>query len=422
MQLSTARRDRTTTVESAPVRPQGRLRLILVLGGLSAFGPLSLDMYLPALPELAGEFRVPDATVQLTLTSCLVGLAAGQLIAGPLSDTYGRRKPLLIGLAGYALASVLCAFAPSAEVLTGLRLVQGLAGAAGLVIARAIVGDLYEGRAAARFFALLMLVNGLAPILAPLLGGQLLAVTDWRGIFAVLAVIGAGLLAAGAWGLRETLPVERRQTGGLGRTLRTARGLLGSGAFLAYALGGGFAMAALFAYISGSTFVLQQVYGMSPQAFSLAFAANAVALVAVSQLGARLLDRCSPVALMRAGLLFQLLGAVLLLVSVAAGLGLAGVLPSLLLVVASIGLTLPNSTALAMSVRPEAGGTASAVLGVLQYGMGGVAAPLVGLGGTGSPWAMTVTIAGFAALAVAVGAGEKVLTRSANSVSLSSTG
>ncbi len=396
----------TTTVASASARTGGRaggrLRLILVLGGLSAFGPLSLDMYLPALPELAGEFRVADATVQLTLTSCLIGLALGQLIAGPLSDTYGRKKPLLIGLAGYALASVLCAFAPNAETLTGLRLVQGLAGAAGLVIARAMVSDMYEGKAAARFFALLMLVNGLAPILAPLIGGQLLTVTDWRGVFVVLAAIGAGLLAAAVWGLPETLTPERRHTGGLGRTLRTARGLLGSGAFMAYALGGGFAMAALFAYISGSTFVLQNVYGMSPQAFSLAFAANAVALVAVSQLGARLLDRCSSGALMRAGLLLQLLGAALLVASVATGLGLAGVLPSLALVVASIGLIMPNATALAMSVRPEAGGTASAVLGVLQYGMGGVAAPLVGLGGTGSPWAMTVTIAGFAALALVV--------------------
>ncbi|SDL37109.1 multidrug effflux MFS transporter [Streptomyces indicus] len=380
-----------------------RLRLILILGGLSAFGPLSLDMYLPALPELAGEFRVPDATVQLTLTSCLVGLALGQLVAGPLSDTYGRRKPLLFGLAGYALASVLCAFAPNAEALTGLRLVQGLAGAAGLVVARAMVSDLYEGKAAARFFALLMLVNGLAPILAPLIGGQLLAVTDWRGIFGVLAVIGAGLLAAAAWGLPETLAAGRRRTGGLVRTLRTARLLLCSGEFMAYALGGGLAMAALFAYISGSTFVLQNVYGMSAQAFSLAFAGNAVALVAAGQLGARLLNRCSSAALMRAGLLVQCAGAALLLFSVATGLGLPGVLPSLVLVVASIGLISPNSTALAMSVHPEAGGTASAVLGVLQYGMGGVAAPLVGLGGTGSAWGMAVTIMAFAGAALLTG-------------------
>jgi len=238
----------------------GRARLLLILGVLSAFGPLSIDMYLPALPALSRDLRASAAQTQLTLSACLLGLALGQLLAGPLSDALGRRRPLLIGVAAYAVASLLCVLAPSVGVLILLRFVQGLAGAAGIVIARAIVRDLHAGLAAARYFSLLMLVNGLAPILAPIIGGQLLRLTSWRGVFGLLAAIGALLLLAVATGLRETLPRADRHVGGVPATLATFRQLAADRLFVAYALSSGLALAAMFAYISGSPFVLEGRY------------------------------------------------------------------------------------------------------------------------------------------------------------------
>ncbi|WP_030275281.1 multidrug effflux MFS transporter [Streptomyces sp. NRRL B-24484] len=378
-----------------------RLRLIVVLGALSAFGPLSLDMYLPALPALAGDLGVRDADVQLTLTSCLLGLALGQLVAGPLSDRRGRRGPLLVGLAGYAAASVLCAVAPNAEVLTAARLLQGLAGAAGIVISRAVVRDLYDGVEAARFFSLLMLVNGLAPILAPVAGSQLLRFADWRAVFAVLAAVGAVLFAAAVLALPESLPAERRTGGGPVRTVRSFGGLLADRRFMGYALSAGCVFAAMFAYISGSSFVLQQVYGLDEQQFALVFGGNALGLVLLGQLNARLLRSRAPQVMLRAGLAVSAAGGAGLLLAVVAGLGLWAVCGSLLLVVAAVGLVMPNSTALALSGRDNAG-TASALLGLLQFALGGLAAPLVGLGGSGSALPMAVVIAGFAAAAVLV--------------------
>ncbi|GJF27757.1 Bcr/CflA family drug resistance efflux transporter [Kitasatospora sp. NE20-6] len=358
-------------------------------------------MYLPAFPALAGDLGVREADVQLTLTACLLGLALGQLVAGPLSDSRGRRTPLLIGLGCYAAASLACAFAPNAEALTGLRFVQGLAGAAGIVISRAVVRDLYDGVEAARFFSLLMLVNGLAPILAPVVGGQLLRFADWRAVFAVLAVIGVLLLAAAAFGLPESLPAARRTRGGLGRVVRSFDGLLRDRTFMGHALAAGAAFAAMFAYISGSSFVLQQVYGLDAQEFSLVFGANALGLVLLGRLNARLLRGRAPGAMLRGGLAMSAVGGAGILLAVAAGLGLWAVCGSLFLVVSAMGLILPNSTALALAGQARAG-TASALLGLLQFALGGLAAPLVGLGRAGSALPMAVVIAGFAAAAVLV--------------------
>jgi DHA1 family bicyclomycin/chloramphenicol resistance-like MFS transporter len=228
-----------------------RTRLVVIIGALSAFGPLSIDMYLPALPSLPQELGGTASQVQLTLTACLLGLAAGQVIAGPLSDRMGRRRPLLAGLLLYALASLMCAVAPSLPALIAFRLLQGLAGAAGVVIARAVVRDLFSGSDVARFLALTMLVNGLAPILAPIIGGQLLTFTTWRGVFILLTVIGVGLFLLAALGLGESLPEEQRRTGGIMETLRTFRSLLTDRSFVGYALSSGLAFAAMFAYISG---------------------------------------------------------------------------------------------------------------------------------------------------------------------------
>src|SRR3990170_81118 len=213
-----------------------RVRLGLIIGSLTALAPLSIDLYLPALPELTHDFRVSASEGQITLTACLVGLALGQIVFGPLSDRLGRRPPLLVGLAAYAAASFACAFAQSLWLLVALRLVQGLAGAAGIVIARAIVRDLRSGAAAARVFSYLMLVTGMAPILAPILGAQLLRVTTWNGLFVTLGLLGFALLLATAAGLDETLPVSRRRGESVPETAHTFIGLLRDRVFLGYAL------------------------------------------------------------------------------------------------------------------------------------------------------------------------------------------
>ncbi|MEU9869118.1 multidrug effflux MFS transporter [Actinomadura sp. NPDC048021] len=379
--------------------------LILVLGALTALAPLSIDMYLPALPRMSADLSTGAARTQLTLTACVVGLAAGQAVAGPLSDRLGRRRPLLAGLAAYAVASLLCAAAPTVETLIALRLVQGAAGAAGIVIARAIVQDLYDGAAAARFFSVLMLVNGLAPILAPVLGGQLLRVVPWPGVFAVLAGIGVALFLGSLLGLAETLPPGRRETGGLRATAAACRTLVRDRAFTGYGLAIGLSFAALFTYISGSPFVLQDIYGMSPQGFSVAFGVNSLGIVAAGQAGALLAGRVALTRLLAAGLAVVAAGGAVLVAAVLAGWGLGGVLPGLFLVAAGQGLIGPNATALALRGRPpRVAGTASALLGVAQFALGGAAAPLAGVAGPGTAVPMAVTIAALAVLAAAAAA------------------
>jgi len=398
--------ERAAVPESASLAPapDRKLRLIFILGALSAIAPLSIDMYLPALPQVSKDLSTGAVQAQLTLTACVVGLAVGQVVAGPLSDRWGRRRPLLIGLVVYAVASLLCVFAPTVETFIGLRLVQGAAGAAGIVIARAVVRDLYDGVEAAKFFSMLMLVNGLAPILAPVLGGQLLRFTPWPGVFAALSGIGVLLFLASLLGLRETLPVQRRETGGMWATLSTFRTLLLDRSFVAYALAGGLAFAAMFTYISGSPFVLQDIYGLSPQAFSVVFGINALGIVLAGQVSGWLAGRVPLDRLLAAGLAIVAVGGVGLLVAVITDAGLAAVLPALFLVVSGQGLVLPNSTALALSGRPpNVAGSASALLGLGQFAIGGATAPLAGIAGSGTalPMALTIAVAALGAAAVA---------------------
>lgn len=383
--------------------------LLLLLSALTAIAPLSIDTYLPALPRLTRDLSAPASLVQLTITACLVGLAAGQLVAGPLSDMWGRRRPLLVGMVLYTAASLLCTVAPSAPALVALRFVQGATGAAGIVIARAIVRDLYDGDAAARYFSVLILINGVAPIAAPVLGGQLMRLTSWRGVFVVIAAAGAVMTAVALLWLRETLPPEDRHGGGLRATLRTFGELCRDRVFAGYVLASGLAFAAMFAYISGSPFVIEEIYGLSPQSFSLVFAVNACGLVAVGQVSGRLVGRVRPRVLLTAGLVMSVLGGVTLLAAVIAGLGLFGVLPALFLVVAAIGLVMPNSTALALTGRPpRVAGSASGLLGVAQFIIGGVAAPLVGVAGAHTAVPMAVVIA---TLTVAAGLAYATLSR-----------
>ena len=395
----------TTTTEAtahAVASRAERLRVFFILGALSAIGPLSIDMYLPALPKLTHDLSASASLVQLTLTACLVGLAAGQMVAGPISDLWGRRRPMFAGAIIYTVASLLCVVAPSVQTLIGLRLVQGAAGAACIVISRAVVRDLHDGPAAARFFSLLMLVNGVAPVAAPVLGAQVLRFTSWRGVFVVLAVMGA-LMAASVLGLRETLPPSDRHAGGLRSSLRTFAELCTDRVFMGYALAGGLAFAAMFAYIAGSPFVLQNIYGLSPQAYSLIFGVNSLGIVAFGQVSGWLSGRFPMRTLLATGLAISLLGGVLLLLAVFTGLGLPGVLAALFLVVSAIGLTMPNSVALALTGRPpNMAGSASALFGLAQYVVGAAAAPLVGLAGSESAVPMAIVIAGSAAAGLLV--------------------
>ncbi|CAL9432218.1 Bcr/CflA family efflux MFS transporter [Streptomyces sp. enrichment culture] len=361
------------------------LLLTLILGGLTALPPLSIDMYLPALPEVSGALHVPAASAQLTLTACLIGLAVGQLVAGPMSDRFGRRRPLLIGMTGYVLAGVACALAPTAATLTGFRLVQGLTGAAGVVIARAVVRDMYDGLAMARFFSTLMLISGVAPILAPVLGGQVLRFTDWRGVFVILSAIGLLLVLVVLRKLPETLPAAQRHKGGLGEALRSMRGLLADRVFTGYLLTAGLAFAALFSYVSASPFVMQEIYGASPQTFSLLFMINSIGIVAFGQLNGKVLVGRVPLDRVLAfGLCMVGAATVALLVMTTGVFGEVGLAPlatGLCVLMSGMGLIMPNANSQALMRTPHAAGSASALLGTSQFLVGAVASPLVGVAG-----------------------------------------
>jgi DHA1 family bicyclomycin/chloramphenicol resistance-like MFS transporter len=375
--------------------PDGRrLRLVLLLGFLTALGPLTIDMYLPSLPTITNDLHASAAAVQLTLTGTLVGLALGQLLVGPLSDALGRRLPLLAGIGVHVLASVLCVFAPDLAVLGTLRVLQGLGAAATSVVAMAIVRDLFSGLAAARLFSRLMLVVGVAPILAPTIGGLVLRLTQWRGVFVVLSAVGLAIMTATALALPETLPRERRRGGGVAGTVRDYARLFTDRVYVGLILVAGLAMAALIAYVSGSSFVFQDGYGMSQQQFALVFAAGAIGLIAATQLNVRLLRRWTPQQILSGALLAGVAAGGILLLLAATGLGgLTGVLVPLWTVLAMVGLTMPNAPAIALSRHGEAAGTAAALLGAVQFGVGALAAPLVGVLGVGAV-AMAIVVFG----------------------------
>ncbi|MFE3582256.1 Bcr/CflA family multidrug efflux MFS transporter [Streptomyces vinaceus] len=400
-----------TQAPPAPLKAARRTGLLVtfILGGLSALPPLSMDMYLPALPQVTGALHSPAATIQLTLTACLAGMALGQLVIGPMSDKWGRRRPLLIGMVVYVLATAICALAPSAELLIGFRLLQGLAGSAAIVIARAVVRDLYDGVEMARFFSTLMLISGVAPIIAPLIGGQILRFADWRGVFVVLTGVGAVLTLVVWRSLGETLPPEQRQTGGVGSALRTMRGLLADRVFAGYTLAGGFAFATLFSYISASPFVVQEIYGASPQAFSLLFGLNSVGLIAAGQINGKLLvGRVRLDKVLGLGLAVITAASVSLLLMSTGVFGEVGLVPiasALFVLMSAMGLVLPNTNALALMRTPHAAGSASALLGTSSFLVGAIASPLVGIAGedTAVPMALVQLVCSLLAVACFTG-------------------
>ncbi|MFJ6742258.1 multidrug effflux MFS transporter [Streptomyces sp. NPDC091279] len=399
----------SVTAADLPAARKASLLVTLILGGLTATPPLAMDMYLPSLPEVTRSLSASAATVQLTLTACLLGMALGQLVVGPMSDRWGRRRPLLVGLAVYVVATALCAIAPTVELLVAFRLLQGLAGAAGIVIARAVVRDLYDGMEMARFFSTLMLISGVAPIVAPLIGGQILRVTDWRGVFVVLIGVGV-LLAAIVWTkLPETLAPADRHAGGVGDALRAMRGLLADLPFTGFMLAGGFTFAALFAYVSASPFVIQEIYGASPQTFSLLFGVNSVGLVLAGQLNGKVLvGRARLDRVFGVGLLIVIGAAIALLLMTTGVFGPVGLVPvsvGLFVLMSAMGVTLPNAQALALMRTRQAAGSASALLGTSSFLIGAVASPLVGIAGehTAVPMAVVQLASALVALAFFVG-------------------
>lgn len=379
-----------------PRADRAPLLLFIILGGLTALGPLSTDMYVPALPEITTDLATTPPAVQLSLTACVVGLALGQLLIGPLSDIVGRRKPLLVGLAIYVAVSAAAMLATDPTVFITLRFVQGVAGAAGLVISRAVVRDRYDGAYAARLFSSLILVTGLAPVLAPVIGGLIQGAVGWTGVFAALAVAGLLLLAVTVFGLRESLPQARRSPAALGSTWRTSAGLVGDPTFWRYTLVSGLAFGGMFAYVSGGPFILQNVYGISPQGFGLIFAVNSLGMVVASQLNGWLVTRHGVHRLLAVGMWLTAAAGLGVLVSTVSGLGLAGLLPAFFAFMCGVGVVVPNTTALVMNAYPDSAGTASALFGAFQFVIAAVAPPLAGVAGEHAvlPTALLVAAAG----------------------------
>ncbi|MEO7259684.1 MAG: multidrug effflux MFS transporter [Jatrophihabitantaceae bacterium] len=397
-----------STADNPRMGTATRVKLALLLGSLSAFGPLTIDMYLPALPGMARSLRSDAGTVQLTLTVFVIGLAAGQLVIGPLSDAWGRRRPLLAGVALYAASSAACAAAPTAGWLIGGRLLQSFGAAAAIVLARAIVRDLFDGVAMTRFFSTLMLVTGAAPVLAPVIGSQLLAIADWRTVFVVLTAVGSALFLAVLLALPESLPASRRQSSGLTARLRTfavlGRAVLGRDVeYLRHVLAAALTFAAMFAYISGSSFVLQQSYSLSATRFSLAFAVNGLGLVSFGQLNRVLVGRVAPSAPCCSPA-WRWAGAASLgvLLATAFGAPLPVLLACLFGEVSTVGVVLANATSVALAGHGERAGAASSLQGLLQFLVGGLASAAMGLAGRGSPVGMGVTMFCCAGAALAV--------------------
>jgi DHA1 family bicyclomycin/chloramphenicol resistance-like MFS transporter len=387
-------------VYAEPVAPRRPWRVVLLLGSLIALGPLSIDLYLPALPELTDDLSASPSSVQLTLTGILVGLGLGQLLIGPLTDIYGRRRPLLLGITVNVVTSLLCALAPTIVVLDVLRVLQGVGAAAASVVAMAVVRDLFSGRAAAAVMSRLIMVMGLAPVLAPSLGSAVLELGSWRTVFVVLAGLGVLLGVLAAFALKETLPAERRAAPGLRTTLQGYGVLLRDPSLVGFMMVASLTMAAVFAYVSGASFVLQDGFGLDERTFGLLFGVGAVGLIVSSQINVALLRRFTPGTILSAALtVAALAGAVLLVNAVTGTGGLLGIMVPIWVVLAMVALCGPNATALALADHGQRAGSAAALLGAGQFAVGAAIAPLTGLGEVGSAVPMAATIAGALLLA-----------------------
>jgi DHA1 family bicyclomycin/chloramphenicol resistance-like MFS transporter len=374
------------------------VKLVLILGALTAFNSMSIDMYLPGFPQMARDLGVPLGTVQLSISAFLYGSAIGQLLYGPVADRWGRKRPLLFGLALYIISTVGCALVRSGEGLLFWRVVMALGGGASIVISRAVVRDLYDTAEAARMFSLLMLVMGAAPILAPFFGGQLLLFIGWRGIFAFLGLFGfLSFYGAVVW-LPESLPKEKRiqhrfrhMMTGYGRLFKNRR-------YLYYAIALGAVAGFNFSYIAGAPQLFIELHGVSPQHFGIIFGLNAGGLIGASQLNRKLLRHYPAEQILLAASIMNLVGAILLAAAAVSGFG--GLATQMILLFACLcttGLLYPNVTALALAPFATVAGTASALLGTIQYTLGATAGAFVGMfhNGTGLPMVITMACCAF---------------------------
>ncbi len=373
----------TTAARRTTARPVGqtlsageRLTYVLLLGALVALGPFTIDLYLPAFPEVAADLAATDSAIQLTLTATMVGFGLGQLLVGPLSDAVGRRRPLLIAVALHVVASVGVALAPSIEWIMVGRVLQGIGAAGGAVVAMAVVRDLFDGQGLIRMMSRLALVTGLAPVLAPVIGSQLLRVIEWREIFLVLAGYGLVAMIVAGFMLVETLPPERRGAVSAGVMSRRYGVLFGDLEFVGVIVVGAMTFTALFSYLSSSSFLLQDLYGLSAQQFGAVFGINSIGLVACTQISSRLMRRRPPRAVMTFGLSVMSVGAVALLICAELGLGLMGILIPLFFVVAPVGLVFPTVQTMALMGHGSEAGTAASLIGVMNFGVAGTLVPL----------------------------------------------
>jgi DHA1 family bicyclomycin/chloramphenicol resistance-like MFS transporter len=389
-----------SAAEVTQERPSAKF--VLTLGALIAIGPLTIDTYLPAFPSITTDLETTSAAVQLTLTGTLIGMAVGQLLIGPISDAIGRRRPLVAGIALHVLASLLCMVAPDIVTLGILRVLQGLGVAAAVVVATAMVRDVSSGVGAARLLSRLMLVMGAAPVLAPTLGSQILRFTDWRGVFVALALLGLVLIVVAVTSLPETLPPSQRRAGGVVSAVRTYGSLFSDRVFVGLVLVTGLSMGALFGYVAGSSFVFQDQYGLSEQQFGLAFGAGSIALIGGTQVNGLLLRWYQPRLILATALVGGFVSGIALLVVAATGVGgLVGLLIPMWGALGAAGLVLPNAPALALSRHGEKAGAAAALLGAVQFALGALTAPLVGLLGVDA-LAMAAVVAGSLTVALVI--------------------
>jgi MFS transporter, DHA1 family, multidrug resistance protein len=386
------------------------VKLALVLGALSAFPALTIDLYLPGMPRMAEDLGTSPGFVQLTVSLFVIGLAVGQLVVGPMSDAAGRRGLLLVGLGCYVLGSLCCLVAPTAPALLAARMLESLGAAAATVLSRAIVRDAFEGAAMTRFLATLMLVNGVATVSGPLIGAQLIAAAGWRSVFGFLAAVGAVLLIVVAVFVPETLAPHLRRPSGARAVVRSFASVCRDRDYVRFVLAGAFMFASMFAYITASSFVLQDSYGLTPTLYSVVFATNAAGIVLAGQTNSLLLGRkvmgriMREAALLRASLVVAVVAGIGVLVTVEADLPLGVLLICLFVLVAMLGPVLANATSLALAPHAASAGTAASLLGVLQYVVAGATASTMSATGGQSVTtlvpAMAVTIAATAATAL----------------------
>jgi DHA1 family bicyclomycin/chloramphenicol resistance-like MFS transporter len=377
-----------------------QVRFAILLAVFCALGPFTVDMYLSSFPEIMSFFDTNASMVQASLTSALLGLSFGQIIIGPLSDVHGRRKPLLFSMILFFISSVGCAISPNVEVFIVLRFIQGFSASAGLVIARAIIRDMYDGVELTKFFALLTTITSVTPLLSPLAGSAVISFTSWVGVFVFTGIVGIYLTIMTVWKVQDTLPIENRVSSDFKELLKNYKSLLQDRKFMGYGLASGILFGGCFAYISGSPFIYQNIYGVSPQMFSILFALNGISLMLGAQLVKRLAERTTPHKIFHIGLLSSFISSIAVLIVVLSHGPLAALVISLFLSNVALGIVGPISFTLAIESQGHIAGSASALLGIMPFLLGSITSPLVGLAGEFSALPLGIIIFATSLLAI----------------------